>query len=403
MVGRKVAEAWGDARGLDVLGAGLRHALLDAGAHAARRVVAAMPAAAGRRGLAGRRGATSACLVDEDGPAVPQRPVRPDPGGPRAGGERRSPGPAARGLAGAGAVGPGDRGGGRRAAACGPTPRRTPFGHGRPFSRGQLEELLREAELEPSGWTRALYVPPLNWAAGWAEGFEQTGARLWPRVRRPDPDGGGETDLRRQAQGPSRARARVDPPLLRRRRQIAARPRLGARRVLERTAITVLTWSARRLSGRPSAMKMIIAVIKPSRLDAVLDAVTEAGASGLTVTEVRGYGRQKGKTEVYRGRRIRGEAAAQGEAGDRRARPTCVDAVVEAIARGGQHRQDRRRQGVRHGPGSGPAHPHRRARRRRHRRLSAPASAGWLCTERTRRLNRALRLRTIVRGPRMAA
>ena len=48
-------------------------------------------------------------------------------------------------------------------------------------------------------------------------------------------------------------------------------------------------------------MKMIVAVIKPSRLDAVLEAVTGAGASGLTVTEVRGYGRQKGKTEVYRG------------------------------------------------------------------------------------------------------
>ncbi len=48
-------------------------------------------------------------------------------------------------------------------------------------------------------------------------------------------------------------------------------------------------------------MKMIIAIIKPSRLDAVLEAVTDAGASGLTVTEVRGYGRQKGKTEVYRG------------------------------------------------------------------------------------------------------
>jgi nitrogen regulatory protein P-II 2 len=48
-------------------------------------------------------------------------------------------------------------------------------------------------------------------------------------------------------------------------------------------------------------MKMIIAIIKPSRLDAVIDAVTEAGATGLTVTEVRGYGRQRGKTEVYRG------------------------------------------------------------------------------------------------------
>jgi nitrogen regulatory protein P-II 2 len=48
-------------------------------------------------------------------------------------------------------------------------------------------------------------------------------------------------------------------------------------------------------------MKMITAVVKPSRLDAVVEAVTEAGASGLTVTEVRGYGRQKGKTEIYRG------------------------------------------------------------------------------------------------------
>ena len=48
-------------------------------------------------------------------------------------------------------------------------------------------------------------------------------------------------------------------------------------------------------------MKMIVAIIKPSRLDEVLDAVTEVGASGVTVTEVRGYGRQRGKTEVYRG------------------------------------------------------------------------------------------------------
>src|SRR6516164_4700378 len=48
-------------------------------------------------------------------------------------------------------------------------------------------------------------------------------------------------------------------------------------------------------------MKLITAIIKPSRLDAALDAVTQAGASGLTVSEVRGFGRQKGKTEVYRG------------------------------------------------------------------------------------------------------
>ncbi|MBB34166.1 MAG: transcriptional regulator [Hirschia sp.] len=48
-------------------------------------------------------------------------------------------------------------------------------------------------------------------------------------------------------------------------------------------------------------MKLVTAVFKPSRLDAVLDSVSEIGVSGITVSEVRGYGRQHGKTEVYRG------------------------------------------------------------------------------------------------------
>ncbi|MAT35232.1 MAG: transcriptional regulator [Ponticaulis sp.] len=48
-------------------------------------------------------------------------------------------------------------------------------------------------------------------------------------------------------------------------------------------------------------MKFVTAVFKPSKLDAVLDALTDLGVTGLTVTEVRGYGRQQGKTEVYRG------------------------------------------------------------------------------------------------------
>jgi nitrogen regulatory protein P-II 1 len=48
-------------------------------------------------------------------------------------------------------------------------------------------------------------------------------------------------------------------------------------------------------------MKLVTAVIKPSRLDPVMDALKEAGLSGMTVTEVRGFGRQRGKTEVYRG------------------------------------------------------------------------------------------------------
>ena len=81
-------------------------------------------------------------------------------------------------------------------------------------------------------------------------------------------------------------------------------------------------------------MKMIVAVIKPSRLDAVLDAVTEAGASGLTVTEVRGYGRQRGKTEVYRGAeyevkllpKVKLEIAVSAD---------LVEAVMSAVARAG--------------------------------------------------------------------
>ncbi len=48
-------------------------------------------------------------------------------------------------------------------------------------------------------------------------------------------------------------------------------------------------------------MKMIMAVIKPFRLDPVRDAVSALGVQGLTTTEVKGFGRQKGQTEIYRG------------------------------------------------------------------------------------------------------
>ena len=48
-------------------------------------------------------------------------------------------------------------------------------------------------------------------------------------------------------------------------------------------------------------MKMVMAVIKPFKLDEVRDALTELGVQGITVTEVRGFGRQKGHTEIYRG------------------------------------------------------------------------------------------------------
>lgn len=48
-------------------------------------------------------------------------------------------------------------------------------------------------------------------------------------------------------------------------------------------------------------MKMLIAIIKPFKLDAVREALSEIGVQGMTVTEVRGFGRQRGHTEMYRG------------------------------------------------------------------------------------------------------
>ncbi len=79
-------------------------------------------------------------------------------------------------------------------------------------------------------------------------------------------------------------------------------------------------------------MKMLIAIIKPFRLDAVREALAEAGVQGMTVTEVRGFGRQKGHTELYRGAeytidllpKIKLEVALT---------PDQVDKAVEAIAR----------------------------------------------------------------------
>ena len=48
-------------------------------------------------------------------------------------------------------------------------------------------------------------------------------------------------------------------------------------------------------------MKLITAIIKPFKLDAVREALSEVGVQGMTVTEVKGFGRQKGHTELYRG------------------------------------------------------------------------------------------------------
>ena len=77
-------------------------------------------------------------------------------------------------------------------------------------------------------------------------------------------------------------------------------------------------------------MKLVIAIIKPFKLEEVRDALTKIGVQGLTVTEVKGYGRQKGHTEIYRGAeyavnflpKIRVEIAVPADEADR---------VVEAI------------------------------------------------------------------------
>ncbi|MES9833419.1 MAG: P-II family nitrogen regulator [Candidatus Thiodiazotropha sp. LLP2] len=77
-------------------------------------------------------------------------------------------------------------------------------------------------------------------------------------------------------------------------------------------------------------MKMISAIIKPFKLDDVREALSDVGVAGITVTEVKGFGRQKGHTELYRGAeyvvdflpKIKVEIAVDDEV---------VDQVVEAI------------------------------------------------------------------------
>ena len=117
-------------------------------------------------------------------------------------------------------------------------------------------------------------------------------------------------------------------------------------------------------------MKLVIAIIKPFKLEDVRDALTAVGVQGMTVTEVKGYGRQKGHKEIYRGAeyavnflpKARLEVAVDDGQ---------VDKVVEAINRAAKTGQigdgkifitaDRARG----------AHPHRRDR---HRRALMPSS-----------------------------
>jgi nitrogen regulatory protein P-II 2 len=81
---------------------------------------------------------------------------------------------------------------------------------------------------------------------------------------------------------------------------------------------------------RKSAMKLVTAIIKPFKLDEVREALSSIGVQGITVTEVKGFGRQKGHTELYRGAeyvvdflpKVKIEAAIADE---------LVDRVIEAV------------------------------------------------------------------------
>jgi len=81
-----------------------------------------------------------------------------------------------------------------------------------------------------------------------------------------------------------------------------------------------------------TAMKLVTAIIKPFKLDDVREALSEIGVQGITVTEVKGFGRQKGHTELYRGAeyvvdflpKVKLEAAVSSDLADR---------VIEAITK----------------------------------------------------------------------
>lgn len=175
---RKVRENWGDCGGLEVLGAGYATPILAGLSDRAIRAVAVMPPEQGAQAWPLAR-LNRVTLAAEDALPFPnarfdrillvhalEESLEPEA---LLREMTRVLAPAGRLIAVA-------------AARNGPWApfESTPFGHGQPFSRRQLAGRLREAGLEPTGWTRALYAPPVPWLAGWAEGFEQVGSRLWP-------------------------------------------------------------------------------------------------------------------------------------------------------------------------------------------------------------------------------
>lgn len=177
LLARRLEDAWGEAEGCDVLGIGYATPWLSLFV-GARRTVAAMPARQGVETWPDVK-RNRAALVDEtrlpfpaggfdrvlivhaleealDAEALMQEAVR-------------AMAPAGRLIVAAAA-----RGGLWSRAES------TPLGHGRPYTRRQLERLVRSAGLEPTAWSQTLYAPPWRPLLGWAEGFEQVGRRIMP-------------------------------------------------------------------------------------------------------------------------------------------------------------------------------------------------------------------------------
>ena len=177
LVARRLDDAWGEATGCDVLGVGYATPWLDAFV-GARRVVAAMPSGQGVE-LWPVTGRNRTLLVDDrrlpfaagsfdrvllihaleeadDPTALLTEAVR-------------ALAPAGRIILAVAA-----RGGLWARAET------TPFGHGRPFTRGQLERLVRQVGLEPTAWSQTLYTPPWTPLLGLADGIEQIGRHIAP-------------------------------------------------------------------------------------------------------------------------------------------------------------------------------------------------------------------------------
>lgn len=177
VLARRLEDAWGEAEGCDVLGLGYATPWLD-GFIGARRVIAAMPGGQGAEQWA-TAGRNRTLLVDEKRLPfaagtfdrillVHALEEADDP--------RALLTEAVRALAPAGRIilVAAARGGFWSRAES------TPLGHGRPFTRGQMERLVREVGLEPAAWSQALYVPPWRPLLPMAEGVEQIGRWMLP-------------------------------------------------------------------------------------------------------------------------------------------------------------------------------------------------------------------------------